>query len=177
LHLIIDPAQTLELMPMPFPRANQTAYILPLVGNLILAAAAMAAPKQIAEMTLHPQPSQSKALPDQQPLFGDHVASGDGSGSGVLSGKIAWDLYEDVSSPGHHPAYLHGFLERDGKRYPFEIIGLYTAESPDKRQWRITGAITFDDRHLLGMNQASLTGTFEAGTSTGHYTIWADGGR
>lgn len=162
---------------MPFLRAHQTVYILPLVGNLILGAAAIAAPKPIAELTLHPQLSQSKSFPNQQPLFGDHVASGDGSGSGVLVGKIAWDLYEEVSTPGHHPAYLHGFLERDGKRYPFEIIGLYTAESPDKRHWRITGAITFDDNHILGMKQASLTGTFEAATSTRHYTIWADDAR
>jgi len=45
--------------------------------------------------------------------------------------KVAWDLYEETSAEERHPAFLRGFLERDGQRYPFEIIGLYTPESPD----------------------------------------------
>jgi hypothetical protein len=153
-------------------RGHQLICMLALVATLMMGGGAIAAPQPIAGLTLHPQPSQSKWFPDQQPLFGDYLASGDGSGSGLLVGKMAWDLYEETSSEDHHPAYFRGFLERDGKRYPFEIIGLYTPESPDRRQWRITGAITFTDSHMLGMRQASLTGAFDAGARMAHFTIW-----
>jgi len=150
------------------------ACALALMGSLVLSATAMGEPQRIAELALHAQPSQSKWLPDQKPLFGDYLASGDGNASGALVGKIAWDLYEEMSNADHHPAHMLGFLEREGKRYPFEIIGLYTPESADRRQWRITGAITFADSQVLGMKQASLIGTFEAATSSAKYTIWAN---
>lgn len=153
-------------------RAGQAACALAAYGILASGQAALAGPQPIAELTLQRQASQPKWFPDQQPLFGDYLASGDGSASGVLAGKIAWDLYEETSAAERHPAFFRGFLERDGRRYPFEIIGLYTPESPDRRQWRITGAITFDDGRMLGMKQASLTGTFQAGANTAHYTIW-----
>ena len=153
-------------------RTLQVAGALAVFGYLFAGAAALAEPQPIAELTLHRQASQPKWFPDRQPLFGDYLASGDGSGSGPLVGKVAWDLYEETETAERHPAFLRGFLERDGQRYPFEIIGLYTAESADRRQWRITGAITFTDHQMLGMKQASLTGTFEVATSTAHYTIW-----
>ena len=153
-------------------RAGRAACALTAYGVLAAGQAAWAGPQPIAELTLQAQASQPKWSPDQQPLFGDYLASGDGSGSGLLVGRIAWDLYEDQSAAERHPAFFRGFLERDGQRYPFEIIGLYTPESPDRRRWRITGAITFDDGRTLGMKQASLTGTFQAGPNTAHYTIW-----
>ena len=163
---------------MSLLRMFQAACALALFGNLVAAAAAAAAaaasagPQPIAELTLQRQATQPKWFSDGKPLFGDYLASGDGSGSGILVGKIASDLYEETETAERHPAFFRGFLERDGRRYPFEIIGLYTPESPDRRQWRITGAITFTDNQMLGMKQASLTGTFQAGTNMAHYTIW-----
>lgn len=153
-------------------RVYRTSAAAALLGCVASGAAAAAATEPIAELTLHGQPSQAKWVPNKSPLFGEYLASGDGSASGALIGKLAWDLYEDTPSVDRHPAYVRGFVERDGQRYPFEIIGLYTAEAA--QQWRITGAITFADTRVLGMKQASLTGSFDPGTRTAHYMIWAD---
>jgi hypothetical protein len=168
----------LEVSQMALLRACLAAVALAVAGNLAVGAAAMAAPQAIVELTLHPKPAHGKWVQDKPPLFGEYFASGDGESTGAVVGKIAWDLYEDTSSSEQHPAFFRGFVERDGQRYAFEIIGLYTPESADRRHWRITGAIAFSDSHVLGMKQASLTGTFEAGANaaaaTAHYTIWAE---
>ena len=159
---------------MTLSLARHAVRVLLVAGSCMITANAVAAPQAVAELTLQRQVSQPKWIPDGQPLFGDYLASGDGSGSGALAGRIDWDLYEDQSREDRHPAWFRGFIERDGRRYPFEIIGIYTPDSADLRRWRISGAITFDDNHLLGMIHAPITGTFEASTNSAHYTVWAD---
>ena len=59
----------------------------------IVGVTAVAAPKQPAELSLHGLPSHSKWLPEERPLFGSYLASGDGEGAGALAGHILWDLY------------------------------------------------------------------------------------
>jgi len=151
---------------------RRAACALVVAGSFITTADALASPRPIAELKL--QASQSKRTSDKPPLFGDYLASGDGSGSGALSGRIQWDLYEDQSRDDRHPAWFRGVFERDGHRYPFEIIGVYTPDPKNSGRWRISGAITFDDIKLLGTLHAPITGTFEANTSSARYTVWVD---
>ncbi len=155
--------------------SHRSACALVVAGSFITAAGALASPQSIAELKLQRQESQSKRISDKPPLFGDYLASGDGRGSGALSGRIQWDLYEDQSRDARHPAWFRGTLERDGRRYPFEIIGVYTPDPSDPARWRISGAIAFDDTRLLGTLHAPITGTFEGSTNSARYTVWVDG--
>ena len=157
-------------MPLSFTRRCAFAIV---VASGLMTAGAMAAPKPVAEMMIRAQPSIAKWFPDGNPLFGDYVASGDGTGSGALAGHIVWDLYEEARKT-RHVSWFHGFVERDGHRYPFEIAGIYTPVTADRRRWQLSGAIAFDDDHLLGASYATITGTFDADTVSAHYTVWAD---
>ena len=139
-----------------------------------LASAAVAAPQQAAEITLHALPGQSKWLPKESPLFGEYLASGEGAVSGGLAGRIVWDLYEDQSREDRHPAWFLGYLEREGRRFPFVIVGIYTPDSADRLRWRISGTITFDDAKLLGAPHAPITGLFEANSMSARYAVWID---
>jgi hypothetical protein len=159
---------------MTLSLAHQAVRAVVVAGGFMITADAVAAPRSVAEFTLQRQESQPKWIPEGKPLFGDYLGSGDGSGSGALVGRIDWDLYEDQSRDDRHPAWFRGFLERNGHRFPFEIIGVYTPDSADRRRWRLSGAISFDDSHLLGTLHAPITGTFEGSTKRAHYTIWAD---
>jgi hypothetical protein len=156
-----------------FPRHAARALVV--AGSFIITAGALASPRPIAELKLQRQESQPKLTPERPPLFGDFLASGDGRGSGALAGRIKWDLYEDQSRDARHPAWFRGALERDGRRYPFEIIGVYTPDPSDPSRWRISGAIAFDDTRLLGTLHAPITGTFEGSTNSARYTVWVDG--
>lgn len=155
-------------------RAVHAACAVVIFGNLIVGVAAVAAPKQVAELSLHGLPSHPKWIPDEPPLFGSYLASGDGEGSGALAGRVFWDLYEDQSGDDRHPAFFRGIVEQDGRRYPFEIIGIYTQESTDRQRWRISGVITFADGHVLGTAHEPMNGTWDATTRTSHFTIWTD---
>jgi hypothetical protein len=159
---------------MVFSRAHQTTYLLPLVGVLMLGAPAMAAHQDVAELSLRGLPSHPKWLPDEPPLFGSYLSSGEGEASGAVTGHVVWDLYEDQSLEDRHPTFFRGFLEHDGHRYPFEIIGIYAPASSDKKRWHISGAIAFSDKLVLGKEQQLIAGEWEAATRTSHFTVWAD---
>jgi hypothetical protein len=143
--------------------------------GLMIAAHAVASPRPVAELKLKPQESQSKLTPERPPLFGEFLASGDGSGSGTLAGRIKWDLYEDQSREARHPAWFRGILEHNGHQYPFEIIGVYTQDPSDPARWQISGVIAFDDTRLLGTLNAPITGAYQANTNSARYTVWVDG--
>jgi hypothetical protein len=145
-----------------------------LAGSVAIAMGAVAAPRQVAELSLHALQSHPKWMPKRQPLFGNYLASGVGEASGAFGGHVFWDLYEDQSQDDRHPAFFRGFLERDGRRYPFEIIGIYSPESVDGQRWRISGVVTFADKGLLGTTHEPLTGSFDASTRTSRFTIWAE---
>jgi len=159
---------------MTSARIRRSATALAAAAGVIGAAAALAAPQQAAQLSLHGLPGHAKWLPDAPPLFGSYLASGEGEASGELSGRFVWDLYEDQSREDRHPAWFRGYLERDGKRYPFEIVGIYTPDSADRRHWRITGTITFDDGQLLGVPHAPIMGAYEANSRSALYTVWID---
>jgi hypothetical protein len=139
-----------------------------------IAPAAVAAPQPVAELVLHGIPSHTKWISEEEPLFGRYLASGDGEVSGAVTGHVVWDLYEDQTREDRHPTFFRCLLERDGRRYPFEIIGVYSPASPDKRQWRISGAITFADSAVLGTEQQPIIGRWEASSGTSHFTLWAE---
>ena len=159
---------------MALSRARLAASVLAVVGNFSIAAGALAAPQQVAELSLHGLASHPKWIPKEQPLFGSYLASGDGEATGAVVGHVFWDLYEDHSRSDRHPTFFRGFVERDGRRYPFQIIGVYTQESADPQRWRISGVITFADKTVLGTAHEAFTGTRDASTRTSHFTIWAD---
>jgi hypothetical protein len=161
---------------MALARARLAASALAAVGNLAMAAGALAAPQLVAELSLHGLVSHPKWIPEEQPLFGSYVASGDGEASGALVGHVFWDLYEVQSRDDRHPTFFRGFVERDGHRSPFQIIGIYTPESADERRWRISGVITFADKTVLGTAHEPLTGTRDASTRTSHLTLHNLGG-
>jgi hypothetical protein len=156
-----------------FPRHAARALVV--AGSFVIAAGAVASPRPVAELKLQPQESQPKLSPEKPPLFGDFLASGGGRGSGALAGRLKWDLYEDQSRDARHPAWFRGTLERDGPRYPFEIIGVYTPDPAHPGRWRISGAIAFDDTRLLGTLHAPITGTFDGSANSARYTVWVDG--
>jgi hypothetical protein len=173
LRLIFQPEFKREaLMSGSFTRHAALAVIV--AGNFIMTTGAVATPRPLAELKLQRQEAQPKLIPEQPPLFGEYLGSGDGRGSGALAGRIKWDLYE-THTPTRHPAWFRGTLERDGRQYPFEIIGVYTPDPSDSARWRISGVIAFDDTRLLGRLHAPLTGTFEANTNSARYTVWVDG--
>jgi hypothetical protein len=149
-------------------------YALVAAASVLIGGGAAAEPQRFAEFVLHGLPSHPKWLPEEQPLFGHYLASGDGETAGAIVGRVFWDLYEDHSQADRHPTFFRGFVERDGHRYPFEIIGIYTPESADKTHWRISGAITFADKAVLGTEQQPIVGKWEASTRTSRFTIWAD---
>jgi hypothetical protein len=155
--------------------ARHAALAVVVAGSFIITAGAVASPRPVAEIKLKPQESRSKLTPERPPLFGDFLASGDGTGSGALAGRIKWDLYENQSRDGRHPAWFRGTLEHNGHQYPFEIIGVYTQDPSNPSRWQISGAIAFDDTRLLGTLNAPITGAYEANTNSARYTVWVDG--
>jgi hypothetical protein len=156
--------------------AHRALRALIVAAGVVTASGALAAPQQLAEMSLQGLASHPKWLPRERPLFGSYLASGEGEASGALVGHVFWDLYEDQSRHDRHPSFFRGFVERDGHRYPFEIIGIYTPESADSQLWRISGVINFADRLVLGTAHETLTGTWDASTRMSHFTIWTDRG-
>jgi hypothetical protein len=155
-------------------RAGLAVGMLAIIGTAGIAATAVAAPQQVAELALHAIPSHAKWIPKEKPLLGAYIASGDGEASGAVSGHLVWDLYEDQTREDRHPTFFRGILERGGRRYPFEIVGLYSPASADKKRWRISGAITFADNTVLGTEQQPMIGTFEVSSLTARFTIWAE---
>ena len=159
---------------MALSRVRQLASALALVSTFVGSVSALATPQRAAELSLHGLPGHPKWLPDEPPLFGSYLASGEGEASGGLVGRFVWDLYEDQSHEDRHPAWLRGYLERDGRRYPFVIVGIYTPDSADRGRWRISGTITFDDSKLLGAPHAPITGRYEANSNSARYVVWID---
>ncbi len=144
---------------------------------LLAAGAAVAAPKAVAELTLNYQKSANKQMSDGGRLFArcQHLGSGDGAATGALAGRIGWDLYEDQSRDDLHPTQFRGFIERDGQRHPFQIIGVFTPDGLEKtRHWYLSGTIVFDDERLFGARHAAVTGNVQTGVWKHHYTVWLD---
>lgn len=158
---------------MVLSRTRRLVSVLAVALSLV-GAMAQAAPRQSAELTLHGLPGHAKWLPDEPPLFGSYLASGEGEASGGIAGRFVWDLYEDQSREDRHPVWMLGYLEREGRRYPFTIVGIYTPDSPDRRRWRISGTITFDDKQVLGAPHAPITGLYEANSRSARYSVWID---
>ena len=148
----------------------------PLVLAVLLAPApSLAAPRSAAVLTLEYRQSDGKWIADDKVLFGSYLGSGRGAASGVLEGTVAWDLYEDQSRDDMHPSLFRGFIERDGKRHPFQIIGVLTPDGLEKtRHWFLSGTIVFEDSKLLGVRHAPVTGSVEAGVWKHRYTVWVD---
>ncbi len=144
---------------------------------LTVAVQANAAPRAVAELELNYQKSAEKWMSDGGHLLARcrYLGSGDGSAKGAIAGRAGWDLYEDQSAQDLHPTQFRGFIERDGKRHPFQIIGVFTPEAGEPtRRWKFTGTIVFDDGALLSSRHAPLSGYVETGVWRHRYTIWAD---
>ena len=138
---------------------------------------ALADPKPVTELSLIYQKSADKQTSDGGHMLARcrYLGSGNGAATGALAGRIAWDLYEDQSRDDVHPTQFRGFIERDGKRHLFQIIGIYTPEAGEPiRRWKFTGTIVFDDRALFPALHAPVTGYVEAGVWRGHYTVLLD---
>jgi len=126
-------------------------------------------------LVLQYQPSDGKWISDGTALFGVYLGSGRGVASDSLAGSVAWDLYEDQSRDDTHPSLFRGFIERDGKRHAFEIIGVLTPDGLEKtRHWFLSGTIVLQDRELLGVRAAPVTGSVAAGVWEHRYTVWVD---
>jgi hypothetical protein len=151
--------------------AQRTACAAVVVAGL-LSIGAVAAPKA-TEISLAYHASQAKWNPEA-PLFGQYIGSGDGSGSGALAGTVHWDLYEDQTLPDQHPAFFRGVVERNGQQHSFKMIGIYTPVSADKKHWRLSGTIVFDDDQVLKARHAPIVGSFDGTTGTAHYTVLTD---
>lgn len=148
----------------------------PLVLAVLLPPAlSLAAPRSAAVLTLEYRESDGKWTGNDKALFGMYLGSGRGAASDALEGTIAWDLYEDQSRDDMHPTLFRGFIERDGKRHPFQIIGVFTPDGLAKsRHWFLSGTIVFDDNTLLGVRHAPVTGSVETGVWKHRYTVWVD---
>ncbi len=143
---------------------------------LLVVGAAQAALAPVAELTLNYHESAEKQMPDGGYLFArcELLGSGDGAATGVLQGRVGWDLYEDQRSDDLHPTQFRGYIERQGKRHPFQIIGVFTPEAGKPiRRWYLTGTIVFDDAALFPARHAPVTGYVETGVWRHHYTVWA----
>lgn len=144
---------------------------------LLTAGAALAEARAIAQLTLNYQKSADKQMSDGGRLFArcQHLGSGDGAATGALAGRVGWDLYEDQSRDDLHPTQFRGYIERDGKRHPFQIIGVFTPEAGRPiRRWKLTGTIVFDDDILFSTQHAAVTGYVETGVWRHYYTVWVD---
>jgi hypothetical protein len=156
--------------------ARRLAGAVAVTVSLVVGAMATTAPEQVAELVLHGLPPHPKWNPGEPPLLGTYLGSGDGEAFGKINGRVYWDLYEDQSREDRHPTYFRGQIERDGRHYPFEIIGIYSPASADKKRWRFSGAITFADKAVLGTEQQPIVGRWEASTRTSHFMVWPDFG-
>ena len=158
-----------------------------LVGMLMQPAALEAAPSAAATFTLEYQQSERKWNRDGEGAFGKYLGTGTGTGTGALQGRIGWDLYEDQSRDDLHPAHFHGFVERDGKRHPFQVIGVFTPVELDKSKtwgsdlgashashWTLSGTIVFEDESVLGARQGTVAGAVDLTEMKGKYTVWVD---
>ncbi len=142
---------------------------------LLLPTLSLAAPQSVAVLTLEYQQSERKSINDGKALFGIYLGTGTGVANGALKGTVAWDLYEDQSRADMHPTLFRGFIERDGKRHPFQIIGVLTPDGLKKtRHWFLSGTIVFEDSKLLGVRHAPVTGSVETGVWKHRYTVWVD---
>lgn len=138
---------------------------------------ALADPKAVAELSVTFQRSLDKQMSDGGHLLARcrYLGSGNGAATGVLAGRVGWDLYEDQSREDLHPTQFRGFIERDGKRHSFQIVGVFTPEAGKPiRRWKFTGTIVFDDRALFPALHAPVTGYVETGVWRHHYTVWVD---
>ncbi len=143
---------------------------------VLITGAALAAPKAVAELTLTYQESAKKQMPDGGHLFAhcELLGSGDGAATGALQGRVGWDLYEDHSRDDLHPTQFRGYIERQGKRHPFQIIGVFTPEAGEPvARWNFTGTVVFDDAALFPARHAPVSGYVETGVWRHHYTVWA----
>ncbi len=148
-------------------------FLFVLLPTMLFAADATSPPTAVAELTIQPQPGKSKWFSNAEPLFGQYLATGDGVATGPLSGRVNWDFYEDQSRADTHPAYLRGFIERDGTRHRFEMIGVYTpgpGEQPE--YWTLSGTIVLESDQLMGTRQLLVTGKFMPRLSQAHWTVW-----
>ncbi len=160
-----------------------------IVAALLAAATSFAAPQPAATLELQYQQSDQKVLTDGNALFGHYLGTGTGVATGALQGTVQWDLYEDQSLDDLHPAHFRGFVERAGKRYPFQILGVYTPDGTETvvtpaghetiRYWSLSGTIVFEDDALLGVRHAPVTGSVDTSVGTVRHTVWMDhdGGR
>ncbi|MBT8102049.1 MAG: hypothetical protein HKN35_10855 [Woeseia sp.] len=159
-----------------------------LIGLLTLtvaypATSVSATPEPVMTMALKYQQSERKWFRDRAPLFGIYLGTGDGTAAGRLSGRVGWDLYEDQERADFHPAHFHGFIEVDGERHAFQILGVYTPASTDAavtpdgkthpRIWTLSGTIAFDDASVLGARHLPVTGTADLNTWTASYSVWS----
>ncbi|MGH8529512.1 MAG: hypothetical protein ACRETN_06655 [Nevskiales bacterium] len=147
------------------------------VALMLLAHSALAAPKAVAELTLNYQKSADRQMSDGGHLFArcQYLGSGDGTATGAIAGRVGWDLHEDQSRDDLHPTQFRGFIERDGKRHPFQIIGVFTPEPGQPiRRWKLTGTIVFDDNALFTGQHAPVTGYVETGSWKHRYTVLVD---
>ena len=119
-------------------------------------------PAPIAQLALHHEPGANQFVPNAAPVFGQYLGSGDGTATGVLGGRIVWDLYEDQTQSNAHPAFFRGVIEHNGASYPFEIIGALTSETPrapvERQRWSLSGVIVFDGDAPMGARQALVAG-------------------
>lgn len=151
------------------------SYLLPLM--LLMANPAAAAPRAAAELTMQYHKSADRQTTDGGCLFAkcEYLGSGDGAGTGKLAGRISWDLFEDQSRDDLHPTQFRGFIERDGERHSFHIIGVFTPDGLGKAlRWYLSGTIVFDDERLLGARHAAVTGDVQIGVWKHRYTVWLD---
>jgi hypothetical protein len=170
------PGAWLEEETMILPVLRQLVPQL-VMATLLLPGLSIAAPQPAATLMLQHRPSDGKWISDGNALFGAYLGSGGGVATDALAGAITWDLYEDQSRDHTHPTLFRGFIERDGKRHAFEIIGVFTPDGlATPRRWFLSGTIVLEDDKLLGVRAAPVTGSgsAETGVWKHSFTIWVD---
>lgn len=128
------------------------------------------------------QQSERRWFRDRPAFFETYLGTGNGQATGRLEGWVGWDLYEDQKRDDFHPAHFHGFIEQDGQRHEFQIIGIYTPISDDSavtpdgkthpKLWALSGAIVFEDTTVLGARHLPVTGVANLETWTASYEVW-----
>lgn len=154
-----------------------------LLAGLPVASLSATTPQEVMVLELVYQQSERRWFNDRSGFFESYLGTGNGRASGRLDGRIGWDLYEDQKLDDFHPAHLHGFIEQDGVRHEFQVIGIYTpvtddhAVTPDGKThpkiWALSGAIVFDDTAVLGARHLPVTGIANLETWTATYSVWS----
>ncbi len=109
--------------------------------------AAALAESAVFHLVAHPEDKEStqRVAPGFKKSYGKYLGSGTGDITGMVSGSVVWDLYEEQSDPKlHRTQFVGRITSSDGSTVSFETTGYFTPRLGGEH-WDLTSAVYFSD--------------------------------